>query len=320
MTYSSEVLADSPAAYYRLGDASGAMTDSSGNGRNGTYSNVTLGTTGLLTGDADTAITINHSEGRGEVTDAAWMDTGTTLTVEAWIKTSTTGVYQYIVNRDTTGRLWCLRLTNTGVLQVEKIVGTFAASTGTTALNDGARHHVAFTYDGSNIRLYVDGALEQTTAATGSLDGTAILGIGSTYAGTGTWGPHRFIGVMDEVAYYGTTLSGTRIAAHYAAGTSTGITVSLDRFTSAATMRDVSATTFIEVAVDRFTAAATMLDVAIPNVTDVSNELDGRLRSGSGTVTITRPVTAPPASLVLAEAYDKAMPYPTPTMVDGRPT
>ncbi len=53
MAYADVVLADSPLAYYRLGESSGTtMTDSSGNGRHGTYvGSPTLGAAGLVPGD-----------------------------------------------------------------------------------------------------------------------------------------------------------------------------------------------------------------------------------------------------------------------------
>lgn len=40
MGYADEILADSPLVYWRLGESSGtAVTDSSGNGRDGFYAN-----------------------------------------------------------------------------------------------------------------------------------------------------------------------------------------------------------------------------------------------------------------------------------------
>jgi Pectate lyase superfamily protein/Concanavalin A-like lectin/glucanases superfamily len=49
---------------------------------------------------------------------------------------------------------------------VQKLV--FNAATA-TPINLGVTHHVALTYDSSNLRLFWDGALEATTAATGTL-------------------------------------------------------------------------------------------------------------------------------------------------------
>jgi hypothetical protein len=84
--YSAAVLADSPLAYYRLGEASGTtMTDSSGNSRNGTYAgSPTLGAPGLVTGDSDTAVTFNGTSQQAQVAFGSWMNT-TALTLEAII-------------------------------------------------------------------------------------------------------------------------------------------------------------------------------------------------------------------------------------------
>ena len=43
---------------------------------------------------------------------------------------------------------------------------------GITDLNDGAWHHVAGVYDGSDVKIYVDGVLENTTIQTGNMLGT----------------------------------------------------------------------------------------------------------------------------------------------------
>jgi hypothetical protein len=57
-----------------------------------------------------------------------------------------------------------------------------------------------------------------------------------------------------------------------------------------------------------------------PYPTDTSNELNGRARGGGARVLTEVAVEAPPASVTLVQKVDKAAAYPTPTMVDGRPT
>lgn len=53
---------------------------------------------------------------------------------------------------------------------------------------------------------------------------------------------------------------------------------------------------------------------------DTSNSDDGLDIVLTGTVTMHRPVAAPPDTLVLASRVDKAVAYPTPTVDNGRPT
>jgi len=59
--YASTVLSDSPLAYYKLGETSGTVaTDSSGQGKNGTYVNgVSLGAPGPLVGVTNYAASFN---------------------------------------------------------------------------------------------------------------------------------------------------------------------------------------------------------------------------------------------------------------------
>lgn len=230
-------------SYYRLnitangGDASftsvcelimAGVADSSGNGRTPMIplGGNTFGTTGLLTGDSDTAVTTNGSTNKIRFLEySSWMSPSA-ITVEAIIQTSATTGARSIIDRDETGsvRAFQFRL-NAGVLEFITLgggAGTVTAAD-TTNLADGNRHHVAATYDASNILLYVDGALVKTQAASGALSTqTARLAIGVNFSSAG--GAAFFNGVIDEAAVYGTALSGARILAHYNAisGSSSG--------------------------------------------------------------------------------------------------
>jgi len=220
--YPDEVLADTPLVYPRLGEASGTtMVDSSGNTRDGTYTaSPTLGVTSLVPSEANTAITLNGTSQYAEVAFAAWQNSAN-LTVETWIQTTATGV-RAIWDRDQTDRVFQFRL-NAGKLEFLRLrnaAGTLSVvtSASTASVNDGLTHHVAATYDGSTIRLYIDGALVTTTAATGGIyqpaSGQALrLGVNWS-AGANAF----YSGTIDEGAYYGAALSGPRITAHYLSG------------------------------------------------------------------------------------------------------
>lgn len=228
MSYADEVLSDSPLAYWRMGEFSGATTmyDASGNGRSGTYAaGVTLGASGLLASDANTAATFVVSD--TYLPWASWQNAAN-LTVEAWIKTTATGAYQAILDRDQltgSNRAWQFRVSNTGKLEFVRIVDaagvtSIVLSSSTATVNDGAAHHVAATYDGTTILLYVDGVLSATTTATGGVrqpTSATKFGIGANHS-TGSGSAAEFNGVLDEVAYYGTAIPGPRILDHYSAG------------------------------------------------------------------------------------------------------
>lgn len=213
--YSGEVLADSPLAYWRLGEASGTtMADSSGNGRTGTYSGTyTLGATGLVTGDTDTCV--DFTNGQSLVEDAAWMDVAV-ITVEAIVLLDSVS-QEMLVERDSQGaggggRSWQFRL-NSGKFEFIAFPGP-TTSQSVTTLSAGTKYHLAATYDGTEIRLYINGVLDKTTAKTGALAASGQpIHVGRSWA-SGSWPTD---GRMDEVAIYGTALSASRIAAHAAA-------------------------------------------------------------------------------------------------------
>jgi hypothetical protein len=72
---------------------------------------------------------------------------------------------------------------------------------------DNQWHHVAGTYDGSFLRIYVDGHLENSVARTGTIStGAADVLIGYRPSPTGF-----FPGLIDEVAMYNRALSASEI-------------------------------------------------------------------------------------------------------------
>lgn len=211
--YKSAVLTDTPLAYYRLDEASGTtMGDSSGNTHNGIYiGSPTLNQTGLLTTDGDKAAVFAANE-YGSVTSAAWM-TSAAFTVEAFIKCASSASTKTIGNRFATP-IWAMDVNSAGLARfyvVNSATSTFIAAS-TARVDDSATHHVAGTFDGTNVKLYVDGALVATTAFSGTLNtGSPNMEVGRRSDGG------YFTGTLDEFAFYGSALTATRIAAHYAA-------------------------------------------------------------------------------------------------------
>jgi hypothetical protein len=87
---------------------------------------------------------------------------------------------------------------------VDKSVG------GTTATALNAWTHLASTYDGANLRLYVNGVQVASKAVTGSIKAsTGVLHIG----GNSIWNDEWFAGLIDEVRLYNKALTVAEIQA-----------------------------------------------------------------------------------------------------------
>lgn len=222
MTYSAEVLADSPLVYWRLGESSGTVAaDASGNGHTGTYTNgVALGAPGY-TGDGNTAATFDGTAIQ-VVVGASTVVGPTTLgsfTLEAIVNIDTSLAYPFNV-----GEIVVLGdplLFSQDIIALEYVDGVFQASfqgTGvfspTAAAAGSGVHHLAVTYNGTNLILYLDGVAADTQAFSnaGALLTTAdSLSVGN-YPPIGT--TPAAVGVIDEAAFYTTALSAARVLAH----------------------------------------------------------------------------------------------------------
>lgn len=85
-----------------------------------------------------------------------------------------------------------------------------AAGTSTAAITGGSWHHLAGTYDGANIKLYIDGVLAGTQALTLVIgDRSGSLFIGTEQVGGGSF----FTGLMDQLELYDQALNAGQIQA-----------------------------------------------------------------------------------------------------------
>lgn len=217
-SYPSNVLTDSPLMYWRLGDTSGTTAvDSTTNGRNGAYQNSpTLGVTGLVGTDSNRAVQFDGVNDYASIASAAWMNVAA-FTVEAWIKTTDTG--DSIVSRDNAinDKAWRLWVSSGKASLIVHNGGSNYTLNGATTVNDGNVHHVVGTYASGTLKVYVDGVLDGTlSSAAHSVSGTPAIRVGTD----------RLVAynnaVIDEAAFYGSELTATQVAKHYAIGGLTG--------------------------------------------------------------------------------------------------
>jgi len=235
--YRDEPLADNPVGYWRLGEATGTSTAFDSKATNqGLYVNgPTLAQTGGLNLDADTAVGFDGVNDRADLGDVHGFTGTSPFTLEAWLKPGTPiDEYRRVIAKEGSNKAgWHLYLQATSFSTPNGIAfgrcdaaGACDAVGSGFGLQAGTWYHVAVTYDGANLRIYVNGTLTQTTASTRSVgSNTAPLRFGMSSSWTNA---DRYTGSMDEVAIYNGALSQARVQAHYLYGRSYHDTV-LDR-------------------------------------------------------------------------------------------
>ena len=195
-------------AAYSFNESSGStVLDPSGNGNNGTISNA------YRTSDAryGSALSFNGKSSMVTVPDSSSLDLTNTMTLEAWVKPGNTlgTAWKTIVLKEQTGELVYGLYANSKQRVPAGIAysGGERTSWGTSQLPIGVWTHVATTYDGSAVRLYVNGNLVSTTSATGSMP---VSGGALRIGGNSIWN-EWFYGKIDEVRVYNRALASSEI-------------------------------------------------------------------------------------------------------------
>ncbi len=205
-----DVSVPGPVAAYGFEEPSGAaVADSSGTGNNGTLANATRTTAGRF----GSALTFNGSNAWVTVPDAPSLDLTSSMTLEAWVRPATlAGAWRTVLMKEQAGNLvYDLYAGRTGSpaapLSEVYASGSPVAAQATTGLALNTWSHLASTYDGEIVRLYVNGIQVATQAAVGDLpNSTGALRIG----GNNIWS-EWFDGQIDEVRVYGRALTGAEI-------------------------------------------------------------------------------------------------------------
>jgi hypothetical protein len=204
-------------AAYAFDEGSGTtVTDASGNGNNGTVSNATWSTAGKY----GKALQFNGTNALVTIPDAASLHLSTAMTLEAWVDPSTVNsawrdvVYKGNDNYYLEGTSGNGSFPDGGTIAG----GSYADAVGTAKLATGTWTFLALTYDGSTLRLYVNGTQVASTAHTGAIATSSNpLQIG----GDSIYGQY-FAGLIDNVRVYNVALTATSIQADQATGVSSG--------------------------------------------------------------------------------------------------
>ncbi|MDT7832435.1 LamG-like jellyroll fold domain-containing protein [Flavobacteriaceae bacterium S356] len=190
------------ATYYLRNDADNSII---GNGQIGTGGSLTF-QTGIVSNTTDfhiyaesqlnNALELDGTDDFISVSSFNNLPNGNSpRTMEAWVKTNGTGAFSAIANYGTNSNTqrFGLLVNPNGKLY---FVGSFADLEGTSVITDNAWHHVAVTYNGSTIKLYVDGVLENSSAITlNTLHSSFTIG----KLNSSTQNDEHFTGQLDEI-------------------------------------------------------------------------------------------------------------------------
>jgi hypothetical protein len=224
----------SPKVWYRFNETSGTPANSGSLSTTSSFIDITLNQSSSVDG---VAVSLNGSSSYIQLPShsefALFNDRS--FTVEAWVK---------IANADTnrSAPLEIFRLNAPSSphyvvsLTVDGTAGTRGkarlASTWTTdilstnAIDDGAWHHVVYTYNTGSVKLYIDGTLNSSTTpsslpASFNFDQSSKKLIGAGYTGISQASIGQYLkGGVDEFAAYDYELTSTNILGNFNAGAS----------------------------------------------------------------------------------------------------
>jgi len=199
---------DNLAAHWKFDEPAGAIyfADSSGNNFQGSCFSSQYCPASGATGKVNKAANFDKVDDYIQVSDSSVLQLTNRGSIEAWIYKNQNG--GGIVSK-TSGSGYYL------IDQGGQIVfgWLYSAATSNQVVPTGSWNHIAATYDGAQLKVYINGYLDKTQSYIGSASSTgAMLYIGMTTAGT------RYGGLIDELRIWNRTLSGDEIEAHYLDG------------------------------------------------------------------------------------------------------
>ena len=205
-------------AAYGFDEGTGtAVADASGNGNNGTAAGPTW-----TIGKFGSALAFDGVNDWVTVPDSSSLDVTTAMTVEAWVLPTALGaIWRTVALKEGSGNYTYALYASTGTSRPSGNAVTGGSDhdlRGPATLGLDNWVHLATTYDGANLRLYVGGALVATQAASGSITvSSGVLRIG----GTSVFANEFFAGRIDELRIYNRALTQAQIQADMATGAAT---------------------------------------------------------------------------------------------------
>ena len=209
--------------YWRFGETSGATAaDSKGSDAGAYTGGITLGADPAFPGETNKAASLDGVDDYVGVADVRDFASTAAFSIEAWINRTTTNesaLRRIVDKRENAAPIdgWTLALAPAGEAAAHKLVferygaGVGTRAVATTFTQPGTWYHVVAAYDGSSMKIYVNGVLEASVASSVSVGDHGLpLRIGASADGGGHFG-----GTIDEAAVYTRALTAAEVADHY---------------------------------------------------------------------------------------------------------
>ncbi len=179
----------------------------------GTNNGIVNGATLTSSGKIDNAFDFDGSNDYVNVGDVDL--TGSTMSISLWFKTSSTVTPKQILDKMAGGSSAGYGIGYVSSKPVFQIVTTTSSkqTTTTNTYSDGNWHHLVCTYDGSNMKIYIDGSID--SGATTIHTGTLVTNSQNLEIGRHNTAGRYFDGNLDEISLYNKTLSSTEVTELY---------------------------------------------------------------------------------------------------------
>jgi hypothetical protein len=200
-------------AQYTFDAGSGTtVADTSGKGNTGTIN----GATWTTSGHSGAALTFNGTSSSVSIPNSSSLTLTSAMTLEAWVRpTALGGSWRTVLFKEqSAGMVYSLYAGDGSRPRSQVNIGGEENAVGAATLPVNTWTHIAGSYDGTTLRLYVNGALVSSTTVGGSIpSSTGPLRIG----GNSIWS-EWFAGTIDSVRVYSRALSQSEIQADMNAG------------------------------------------------------------------------------------------------------
>lgn len=183
---------------------------------NGTATSVTFSTGNGKINEGAGGLTTSS---KIEVADHASLNMTSAVSFAFWCNTTSTGgqYHTFIAKGNANGYIMRVDGANSKYEMYLKLGATLRNVKSATTIVNGSWKHIVGTYDGSTMKIYVDGSLSNSASFSGSIATTsAVLGIGHDITDGGN--NVHLIGAIDEVGIWSRALTSDEVSLLYNGG------------------------------------------------------------------------------------------------------